>query len=61
MPGLKNRIIKACLLADATRAALPFTTTTTTGVTLKTPADAPDKIASVIVLELEGPERVSRF
>ena len=58
VPGLKNRVAKAYLLADTAKTALPVTMTAT-GATLKTPSQAPDKIASVIVLELEGQRQAS--
>ena len=41
------------LLADAAQKALPATTAPD-GVRIKLPAEAPDKIASVVVLEIEG-------
>ena len=53
VPEVKNRVAKAYLLADTAQTALPVTVTAT-GVTVKTPLQAPDKIASVIVLELDG-------
>ena len=53
VPGLKNHVAKAYLLADAAQTALPVTTAAN-GTAIKLPAEAPDKIASVVVLEIEG-------
>ena len=53
VPGLKNHVTKAYLLADADRASLTVKTREK-GVSIKLPKDAPDKIASVVVLEIEG-------
>jgi len=58
VPGLKNRVAKAYLLSDASRAALPVAAGEN-GVSVKLPADAPDKIASVVVLEIEGQPEVA--
>jgi alpha-L-fucosidase len=60
VPGLKNRVTKAYLLADASRAALPVAATES-GVSVKLPADAPDKIASVVVLEIEGQPELAAY
>jgi alpha-L-fucosidase len=53
VPGLKNKIIKAYLLADSEKNPLEIKTADD-AVTIKTPEKAPDKIASVVVLEIEG-------
>jgi alpha-L-fucosidase len=53
VPGLKNRVTKAYLLADAAQQVLPVTTSAN-GTSIKLPAEAPDKIASVVVLEIES-------
>jgi alpha-L-fucosidase len=53
VPGVKGRVSKAYLLADAKKTALPVASTAN-GLTIKLPAEAPDKIASVVVLEIEG-------
>ena len=53
VPGLKNHVTKAYLLADATQTNLPVTTAAN-GTSIKLPAEAPDKIASVVVLEIGG-------
>jgi alpha-L-fucosidase len=53
VPGLKNRVTDAYLLADTGKTALPVTTTKN-GPTIKLPAEAPDKIDSVVVLEIQG-------
>jgi alpha-L-fucosidase len=49
LPGLKSQVTQAFLLAD--RKALPFSQDDT-GVKLELPAKAPDKIASVICVEI---------
>jgi alpha-L-fucosidase len=62
VPGLKNKVKKAYLLADAVnnaKAELLETTSSDDGVTVELPAEAPDKIASVVVLEIEGPAEVA--
>ncbi len=53
VPGLKNRVTRAYLLADPAKTALPVTVTEK-GPTVKLPALAPGKIDSVVVLEIEG-------
>jgi alpha-L-fucosidase len=53
VPELKSPVAKAYLLADTTQTALPVATAAN-GTRIKLPAEAPDKIASVIVLEIEG-------
>jgi alpha-L-fucosidase len=53
VPGLKNRVTKAYLLADRGQAALEVTPAEES-VTVKVPGAAPDKIASVVVLQIEG-------
>jgi alpha-L-fucosidase len=53
VPRLKNKVVKAYLLADPTRAALKVAENTD-GVAVELPAAAPDKIASVVVLEIDG-------
>jgi alpha-L-fucosidase len=61
VPGLKNKVKQAYLLADAVnnaKAELLETTSSDEGVTVKLPAQAPDKIASVVVLEIEGAAQV---
>ncbi len=58
VPGLKNKVEKAYLLADASRAALQATQTEE-GVLLKVPEKAPDAIASVVVLEIVGEPEVA--
>lgn len=57
VPGLKNKVQKAYLLADASRASLPCTQTGE-AVLIDLPAQAPDAIASVVVLEIEGTPEV---
>jgi len=60
VPGLKNRVLRAYLLADKSRSPLPVTANDD-GVTVKVPAEAPDKIASVVVLEIKGKPEVAPF
>ncbi len=58
VPGLKNKIVKAYLLADDERRPLAATASEK-GASIQLPADAPDPIASVVVLELEGAPAVA--
>jgi alpha-L-fucosidase len=53
VPGLTAKVKTAYLLADANRAALK-TTANAGGVEVAVPAQAPDTVASVVVLEIEG-------
>ena len=57
VPGLKNRVTTAYLLADAAQTALPVAVSEK-GPTIKLPAQAPDKIDSVVVLEIQGKPEV---
>jgi alpha-L-fucosidase len=57
-PGLKTKVTKAYLLADENRTDLEVTADES-GVKVKVPQEAPDKIASVVVLEIEGQPEVS--
>jgi alpha-L-fucosidase len=57
VPGLKNQVTKAYLLADKDR-ALEFSAGDD-GVLIKLPERAPDKIASVVVLEIAGKPEVA--
>jgi len=57
VPGLKNRVKKAYLLADPGRTELPIAASED-AVSVKLPAVAPDRIASVVVLEIEGAPEV---
>ena len=59
VPGLKNRVTKAYLLVDKAQNGLAVTAAAD-GVRIKLPAEAPDKIASVVVLEIEGKPEVAR-
>jgi alpha-L-fucosidase len=57
VPGLKNKVVKAYLLADPGHATLEFATAN--GKTMiRVPAKAPDPIDSVVVLEIEGAPKV---
>ena len=53
MPGLKNKVTKAYLLADPEQKPLAVNTTDK-GVSVEVPENAPSPIASVVVLEIEG-------
>jgi alpha-L-fucosidase len=58
VPGLRNRVKDAYLLAD--RAKSPLTVTRTADeVRIAVPQTAPDKIASVVVLDIDGPAIVA--
>jgi alpha-L-fucosidase len=56
VPGLKNPVTKAFLLADKDRAL--EVSTSDDGVAIQLPEQAPDKIASVVVLEIAGKPEV---
>ena len=63
VPGLKNKVKQAYLLADAkqnAKAQLLEVAPSADGVTVKLPEKAPDAIASVVVLEIEGPANVAQ-
>jgi len=60
VPGLKNRVAKAYLLADPNRASLSVSAGAD-AVSIKVPAEAPSKIASVVVLEIEGTPEVTAY
>jgi alpha-L-fucosidase len=51
IPGLKNKIVSAKLLATGIDLK---TSTTTSGVGISLPTAAPDKIASMIKVEVKG-------
>jgi alpha-L-fucosidase len=53
VPGLKNRVTKAYLLTDASKKPLAVTVSED-GPKVKLPSQAPDKIDSVVVLEIVG-------
>ena len=53
VPGLKSKVVKAYLLSDAARASLPVRQDGN-DVLVKVPATPPCKLASVVVLEIEG-------
>ena len=53
VPGLKNKVTKAYLLADKDQKPLT-TRANDKGLFVDLPADPPDPIASVVVLEIEG-------
>jgi alpha-L-fucosidase len=56
-PGLQNDVAQAYLLADDARAELT-TRRTDEGVVVRVPAEAPDAIDTVVVLEIGGEPRV---
>ncbi len=56
-PGLQNDVTQAYLLADDARAELT-TKRTDEGVVVRVPAEAPDAIDTVVVLEIDGEPRV---
>jgi alpha-L-fucosidase len=59
VPGLKNKVLKAYLLADKDKA--PLTAATEEGkVVVSVLASAPDKIDTVVVLEIEGAAEVDQ-
>ncbi len=60
VPGLKNRATKAYLLADPKRAELPVQAKDG-GVAIQTPAEAPDAVDTVVVLEIEGEPDVTQL
>jgi alpha-L-fucosidase len=60
VPGLKNQVTKWYLLAGTGRLPLAVTTDDN-GVTVTLPEAAPDKIASVVVLEIEGKPEVAPY
>ena len=53
VPGLKSKVQKAYLLADAKKMPLSMTGSDE-GVTISVPTTAPDKISSTVVLEVNG-------
>jgi alpha-L-fucosidase len=58
VPGLKNKVTQAYLLADAARSPLEVTTGEA-GVRIKLPPKAPSPPVSVVVLEIEGEPEVA--
>ncbi len=59
VPGLKNKVTKAYLLADKDQNPLS-TRANEKGVFVDLPPEAPDPIASVVVLVIEGPPDVQQ-
>jgi len=59
VPGLKNKIQKAFLLADPKRALT--TEVAPEAVRVSVPAAAPDPISSTVVLKLEGPPQIEQI
>jgi len=53
VPGLRNTVKKAYLLADQTKTPLTVTRSED-GISVAVPRQAPDEIASVVVLEIQG-------
>jgi alpha-L-fucosidase len=60
VPGLKNRVAKAYLLSDASQNPLSVNAAAN-GVTIKLPVHAPDPIATVVVLEIDGKVQIARL
>jgi alpha-L-fucosidase len=60
VPGLKNHVAKAYLLAAENRSLLAATADED-GVIITLPNDAPDRTDSVVVLEIEGEPEVAPF
>jgi alpha-L-fucosidase len=60
VPGLKTKVDRAYLLADAAKTPLKFAQADDE-VTVALPAEAPDKIASVVVLEIKGPAEIEPY
>ena len=54
VPDLQNRVIKASLITGGKRL---ITTSAAGGLAISVPTSAPDKIASVVVLDIEGAPR----
>ena len=59
VPGLKNKVAKAYLLADFEKKPLKIVATDE-AVTIQVPEKAPGSIASVVVLEIEGLPQVEQ-
>jgi alpha-L-fucosidase len=57
VPGLKNEVPAAWLLADKSKASLT-TQKTADGIVVMVPAEAPDPISSTVVLTVTGPVNV---
>ncbi len=53
VPGLGNKVIRAYMLSDANQEEMPVSTESG-GITIQVPAQAPDIINSIIVLDIEG-------
>lgn len=58
VPGLKSKVINASLLANS---AVLKTTSAKEGIRISVPAQAPDKIASVIKLTITGPLTIEAY
>ncbi len=58
LPGLTNKTGKAWLLSDKDKKPLTVERKSADSVTIQLPATAPDKIDSVVVLEIEGEPNV---
>ncbi|MGF7082652.1 hypothetical protein ABIB50_005024, partial [Mucilaginibacter sp. UYCu711] len=57
VPGLKNKVVSAKLLANGTALT---SSATADGLVINVPAQAPDTIASVIKVEIKGTVDTSR-
>ena len=58
VPGLRNNVRRAYLLADRAKTSLAVSLSED-AVAIAVPNQAPDKIASVVVLEIDGPAVVA--
>lgn len=61
VPGLKNKVKKAYLLADKRQTKLTTAREDEANLVISVPAEAPDPIDSVIVLEIEGKPAVIAY
>jgi alpha-L-fucosidase len=59
VPGLRNEVEKAYLLADANQKSLP-TESSDPGLTISVAEKAPDPVSSTVVLKVKGPLKVEQ-
>ncbi|GIP33253.1 hypothetical protein J2TS4_24630 [Paenibacillus sp. J2TS4] len=55
VPGIRNGIVRASLLADPEGSALEVTRLNSDDLLIRVPSEAPDELVSVVALELSGP------
>jgi alpha-L-fucosidase len=53
VPGIEHKVTKACLLADKKHAKLPVVLADQNKVVVTLPTEAPDRVDSVVVLEIK--------